>query len=957
MTLQKVPVSINLTDGIDTKTDEKVSVKLSLMENCTHEGKGTPKKRKGIDSLPKDIEGGGTITEGIYSFGYGEQSLISTNDGIYVFIDSLQQWRKLSGAKLSGLSAENINGVSQEGLLVAGTVKTATEQAYIGSLGASENVYIQDLQSNVIKKTNGTLGRDGKLVQLNDEIITIAWKGGVSNDLTLFNHTTGTIVDVVTDTSGRFDVISDGSFLYVCYNSNANTVRVKKLNGDGTIALTQTYALGGDTLKSGSNPSILFKDGVFHITFIINRGSPLWCRYFSIDNSLNVSTAQLDVFEFTNSGVDPLSSITIGDTGETLTGPDSLYFFYSSKNSSEFGVVEMSLFNFLSLGIPTRAEIEISSKAFTHGGKPLVLVKQILSQNINWLLLDSLGNPQGMINNFDGTPENSTTINAVNSISLDYELAYIDDGKYLKKASLDFNYSSVGDFVEFGDSTFLAGSLPLRYNGYEILESQFLARPEISNIQTTGGALPADTYDYKAIYEYTEPNGNILRSEDSVQYQFVSAGVDGLQVTVKSLKVSYIDDTKIKIVLYRKLAGETVFRRIDSFAYNDRNLDTINIIDNDTDLDGNEALYTTGTLLSNQTMPAIKAYGFHNNRLFGIIAEDANRILFSKKWVIGEGVFFNNFQTINVEDNQNRRADRLSALGSMDNKLMLFKNNTILAVFGDGPDATGANGEFSEPELITTDVGCIEPRSLVTTGQGLLFKSQKGIYILTRKLSAEYIGAPAEAYNSLTISGAVLMDDINQVRWVTSDGIALVYDYFYQQWSIFTNFESSSCFIHRGKMAILKADGSFLIEHNGNTDDGNFVKQKVSSSWLKISGVQEFQRVYRMLILGEYKNKHKITVNVYYDYHDYIEDTYLLTPEDTNFEPSLKPSQADIENGLNDGTYQYNIHLKRQKCQAIRVEIEDKQSGIAGESYQLTNLTFVAGAKKGAFKTRDRIAY
>ena len=69
---------------------------------------------------------------------------------------------------------------------------------------------------------------------------------------------------------------------------------------------------------------------------------------------------------------------------------------------------------------------------------------------------------------------------------------------------------------------------------------------------------------------------------------------------------------------------------------------------------------------------------------------------------------------------------------------------------------------------------------------GLMFKSEKGIYLLGRDFKVVYIGAAVEAYNSMTITSATLLADTNEVRFTTMEGRTLVYDYFHNRWATFT---------------------------------------------------------------------------------------------------------------------------------------------------------------------------
>ena len=66
---------------------------------------------------------------------------------------------------------------------------------------------------------------------------------------------------------------------------------------------------------------------------------------------------------------------------------------------------------------------------------------------------------------------------------------------------------------------------------------------------------------------------------------------------------------------------------------------------------------------------------------------------------------------------------------------------------------------------------------MVLTPQGLFFKSNKGIYILERSLVLKYIGFPVDDFNNLNITKADIFAKDNEVRFLTSDGVCLVYNY------------------------------------------------------------------------------------------------------------------------------------------------------------------------------------
>ena len=71
--------------------------------------------------------------------------------------------------------------------------------------------------------------------------------------------------------------------------------------------------------------------------------------------------------------------------------------------------------------------------------------------------------------------------------------------------------------------------------------------------------------------------------------------------------------------------------------------------------------------------------------------------------------------------------------------------------------------------------------------EGLMFKSSKGIYLLSRALELKYIGADVEAYNAFDVTSAQLIPTVYEVRFTLTNGVCLVHDYYVDQWSVYTN--------------------------------------------------------------------------------------------------------------------------------------------------------------------------
>ena len=184
-------------------------------------------------------------------------------------------------------------------------------------------------------------------------------------------------------------------------------------------------------------------------------------------------------------------------------------------------------------------------------------------------------------------------------------------------------------------------------------------------------------------------------------------------------------------------------------------------------------------MVPNICPPATQIMNVRQDRIFLVPDEDRTNIWFSKLKRHAVAVSFSDFFTKRISDGGD-----ITALITMDTREIVFKTSEIRAFSGSGPIDTGV-GSFSEDYMITSDVGCSEANP-VWTDKGVMFKSNKGIYLLGRNLQVSYIGQDVEAYNNYRVLKAELVEDKNQVRFLLEERPEmLVYDYLVNQWSIF----------------------------------------------------------------------------------------------------------------------------------------------------------------------------
>jgi len=291
----------------------------------------------------------------------------------------------------------------------------------------------------------------------------------------------------------------------------------------------------------------------------------------------------------------------------------------------------------------------------------------------------------------------------------------------------------------------------------------------------------------------------------------------------------------------------------------------------------------------------------------------------------------------------------------LDEKLVLFKQTSIYILTGDGPTDTGAQNDFLVPQQIASDVGCTEPESIVETPQGVMFKSAKGIYILSRALQVEYVGAKVEEFNALNVSGAVVVPDQNQVRFTTTQGRTLVYDYFFQVWTTFTNQESVSAVGWQNNFVFLKSNGEAWQESAVYADNGSIIRTRISTQWFQTGGLQGYQRCYSGILLGEYIGEHRLRVRVAYDFEPFYREEFIMNPIPVvNGDVFGTGIYGSGSFGGGTGVYQFDFKPARQKCQSMRLLIEDAFPDNEGTgAFNITGLTLVIGIKGGTNRLSD----
>ena len=202
-----------------------------------------------------------------------------------------------------------------------------------------------------------------------------------------------------------------------------------------------------------------------------------------------------------------------------------------------------------------------------------------------------------------------------------------------------------------------------------------------------------------------------------------------------------------------------------------------------------------------------------------------------------------------------------------------------------------------------------------------------------------------------------MVADKSQVRFTTESGPALIYDFYYNKWATWTNHSGTGAVTWKATdtYCYLRTTGGLVYQEDASNfkDVDSLIPLKLTTAWIKPQQIQGLQRVRRALVLGEYKSNHILRTRIAYDFEQFFNEQH-----DFNFRTATGQNEYGDEspygseyygagtNRIADGVYQFNIHLARQKCDAVRFQFSDTVSSDPGQSYSITNLMLEVGMRQ-----------
>jgi hypothetical protein len=461
------------------------------------------------------------------------------------------------------------------------------------------------------------------------------------------------------------------------------------------------------------------------------------------------------------------------------------------------------------------------------------------------------------------------------------------------------------------------------FDGTRLTEANFVISPP-KPTTSLGGTGITGTYRYVAVYEYVDAAGNWHVSGVSTPSDAVSPANQTISVNVGTLAITgrqrLQSDENNRVTLYRNTSNGTVWYKVESKANNlASNVVTFTDVTTDASLAANAKLYApslpgvNGGAQDRRSSAGLMHAVMYNGMLVGTLGD---KIATSGQDVPGEALWFNPVFEQTLPDGGD-----FTAIAAQDGTLYLFKRRSVYAANGEAPSDNGGSGGLGTPRRLAADVGCIDGRSIVVTSLGIFFQSERGIELLTRGQSVEFVGEAIQTSLGTSTVVAATLDPIESLVYFELGATALVYDLARRIWQSVDSRSGvavASAIVWDGsqsayRYAYIDTSGLVFVEQSNYLESGSaWITLLARTGYVKLGGIQGQQIMNRALLLAKKSTRADLNIAANYDY-----DTTFETASSwaANTLDTLSTSLSRIQVG-------HDLHVDAEG-QAVALEITD----------------------------------
>ena len=612
--------------------------------------------------------------------------------------------------------------------------------------------------------------------------------------------------------------------------------------------------------------------------------------------------------------------------------------------------------------------------AVQNGAQTLLLVQLSTSVAEVWQSPKPIGvaSPRFAGNAFAG---NSDVCIASDGTGLVFIGTETDAALNTSLSALRANFQDVNlwQSAELGNWVYLAGGLPMIYDGTLLCEVGFNYQPVKPTVGfgSSGSVIPAiSTLQYCVVFTQQDVNGNVHRSPPSnVVTVDATAGYASTTLAIVPYVMTYRQQTQassaviginpVKIEIYRNNsgAGQTVLQLIATIP-NDATTGGGNGYVTFTDTTPDAAgvttapvLYTSGGVVPSDGPPSLSALTVHADRVFGI-SPDGQTCYFTTDFTPGEAPRFTDSFTITWPQGP------ITAQWSIESRLHAATAGSILYVYGDGPTPTGAGNDLTPAQEWQNDLGVPDTRCVADCQIGTLLWTSRGLYLEGRDGSFSWIGERCQrtlgatgTYQTVTSVVPLVADGVARITGTTATIVGGIIHWDYRRSQFALHLPASqeaiqSAVVANGVWYGLRGPNLFsgamtLVKEDASTnlDDSVWVTATVATGWATPAGLQGFLRLHRIVLLASQNTPGGLSLAIARDYSSaYDTDVGTWTDSDLSGESVV----------------QVQLTASPQKCEAFAVKVTDAAPATLGvgkgAGFSLKMLLARARGKRGEFK-------
>lgn len=393
----------------------------------------------------------------------------------------------------------------------------------------------------------------------------------------------------------------------------------------------------------------------------------------------------------------------------------------------------------------------------------------------------------------------------------------------------------------------------------------------------------------------------------------------------------------------------------------------VNVLPPNNVLEAQVKLYTLTELQAEPAPPSLDIVSTQK-RVWILDAESRLDVWPSKPLVAGYAPEFNTALKISIP-HEGGESVGMAAFGD---EIIVFKERQIYAIYGEPGSASGTGSTVQKPRLLFSDVGCTERRSIVEGPFGVLFRSERGFYVLTPGRSVEYVGEPVQrSIDGMTVTSAVLVPSESEVRFTIDSSAgdfttrrALVWNYRLNTWSVWTSFEAVHACMWRGEYVRAERASLLYKETRGSWAAIADFALKIVTGWIKFDGsLSGFKRLWRAIVLGRWWTG-GVKISVDYDYvYDSVATAESQSWLATDLSATLEKSDVSVGATVVPARrLELAFKPARQRIESVRFTLEElpfgpdaikgSQDDDPGRGFELVGMGFEVGIKRGSHRHR-----